>query len=181
MENSNCQCNDVLDILKRKGINFIAIDFDLTLISRHTSSQYRGKAKDLVLCIRSCFSLLIPVLLDNLIAVSIVTFSNQTELIREVTKLAFPFHWSKIVVRTSDKSWGDAGDRDRYGKQKYIASAAEESELLFNIDIARNTTLLIDDQQENIRVALRDGVRAILFIPENPNSIFKDIVAMDRK
>lgn len=176
----NCQCTDILYILKRKGINFIAVDFDLTLISHHTSSQYRGKAKDLVLCIRPCFSLLIPSLLDNQIGVSIVTFSNQTELIREVIRLAFPFHWSKIVIRTSDKSWGDAGDRDRCGKQKYIASAAEESELLFNIDIARNTTLLIDDQQENIRAALRNGVRAILFLPDNPNSIFADIVAMGR-
>ena len=175
------QCRDVLEIFKRKGINFIAVDFDLTLISRHTSSQFRGKAKELVQCIRPCFSTLIPSLIDNKIAVAIVTFSNQTELIREVLRLAFPLHWSKIVIRTSDKSWGDMGDRDsRYGKQKYIASAAEELELLFNIDIARNTTLLVDDQQENIRAALRSGVRAILFMPENPNSVFEDILAMGR-
>jgi hypothetical protein len=56
----------------------------------------------------------------------------------------------------------------RDGKQKYMASAAEAFSAKFNITIARNTTLLIDDDHNNVRLALEQGVRALWFIPDEP-------------
>jgi hypothetical protein len=74
---------------------------------------------------------------------------------------------SKIIIRARDGSWGSGGTKD--GKQKYLASAAEELERAHQITITRNTTLLIDDDQQNIEIALSRGVRALWFIPEEPD------------
>lgn len=177
---NSAQCFEVLNALMKKGINFVAVDFDLTLINVHTSGEFRGSSKDLAMKIRPCFLRLVPCLLDGNIAVAVVTFSAQTELIREAIQLAFPLYWSKIVIRARDKTWGDMGDKAMYGKQKFLASAAEESERIFQFDIARNSTLLIDDDQKNIRIALRNKVQALLFIPDNPNSVLSEIVELGR-
>ena len=57
----------------------------------------------------------------------------------------------------------------RDGKQKFLASAAEQLERLHpGLVITRNSTLLIDDDQTNIQIALDRGVRALWFIPEEP-------------
>ena len=177
MEN---QCTEALNALTKTGINFVAVDFDMTLISMHTSGQYQGTPVELAKLIRPCFLLMIPCLVAKNIAVAIVTFSDQTKLIRDVIRIGFPYHFSKIVIRTSDKSWGDMGIQDSHGKQKYIASAAEDSEHIFKLDIKRSSTLLIDDHQQNIRISLKSGVRALLFIPENPNSIFGEMIQLNR-
>lgn len=73
---------------------------------------------------------------------------------------------SQIIIRARDGSWGNGGTKD--GKQKFLASAAEEFERLYKVTITRNTTLLIDDDQHNIEIALDRGVRALWFIPEEP-------------
>jgi hypothetical protein len=170
-------CEKVIAILQRKGINFVAVDFDLTLVAKHTGGE-RGDSRELVKLVRPCFSKFIPCLLDSNISVAVVTFSSQTDLVKETVKLGFPLHWNKIVVRASDKSWGDMGDSAMFGKQKYIASAAEELEKIFGFEITRDSALLIDDDQNNIRIALRNHVRALLFIPHNPNSVFSDIIEL---
>mmetsp|Transcript_12280 Transcript_12280/g.16852 ORF Transcript_12280/g.16852 Transcript_12280/m.16852 type:complete len:179 (-) Transcript_12280:1098-1634(-) len=170
---SDCQL--VLDVLNKKGINFLAIDFDLTLISEHTGGRYSGNSKELSKLIRPCFSDLIPFLLDGGIQVAVVTFSCQTPLIKEAIKIGFPTHWQKIVIRACDNTWGDMGEKMKHGKQKYIASAAEETECQFKVEISRSTTLLIDDDAHNIRIALRNQVQALLFLPHNPTSLFSDI------
>lgn len=72
-----------------------------------------------------------------------------------------------IVIRARDGSWGNGGAH-KLGKQKYLASAADELEKQYAITITRNTTLLIDDDQQNIDIALNNGVRALWFIPEEP-------------
>ena len=53
------------------------------------------------------------------------------------------------------------------GKQKYIASVAAELSTRGKI-ITRATTLLIDDDVNNIRVALMNDTRAIWFDPNEP-------------
>jgi len=168
-------CELVLEVLNKKGINFLAIDFDLTLISEHTGGRYSGNSKELSKLIRPCFSELIPSLLEGGIKIAIVTFSCQTTLIKEAIKIAFPTYWEKIVIRASDNTWGDMGEKTKHGKQKYIASAAEETECQFKVEISRSTTLLIDDDANNIRIALRNHVQALLFHPHNPTSLFSDI------
>lgn len=99
----------------------------------------------------------------------------------------------KIVIRAKDNSWGGSGTTETYlvfesclfysparctpfpagetakeGKQKFLASAAEQFQRLHGVEITRNSTLLIDDDHRNIQIALERGVRAVWFIPDEP-------------
>jgi len=57
----------------------------------------------------------------------------------------------------------------RDGKQKFLSSAAEQFERLQpGLVITRASTLLIDDDPNNIQIALDRGVRALWFMPETP-------------
>jgi hypothetical protein len=56
------------------------------------------------------------------------------------------------------------------GKQRFLASAAEEFERRHCITISRNTTLLIDDDVRNINIALDKGVRAVWLNPDHPQT-----------
>jgi hypothetical protein len=46
------------------------------------------------------------------------------------------------------------------------------------IEITRNSTLLIDDDIRNVRVALNDGVRAIWFDPDRPHHLLQNIARL---
>ena len=46
--------------------------------------------------------------------------------------------------------------------------AAEQFQRLHGVEITRNTTLLIDDDHSNVQIALDKGVRAVWFIPSEP-------------
>ena len=116
-------------------------------------------------------------------------------------RIVFPDEAPRIVIRARDNSWGNMGKvywpnsywnksqkfhkykhttlclgSSRDGKQKYIASAAAELGRNMEMEITRNTTLLIDDDSSNIEAALSNSVRAILFQPDRVESLFQDIL-----
>eukprot|EP00560_Eucampia_antarctica_P000862 CAMPEP_0197834266 /NCGR_PEP_ID=MMETSP1437-20131217/21820_1 /TAXON_ID=49252 ORGANISM="Eucampia antarctica, Strain CCMP1452" /NCGR_SAMPLE_ID=MMETSP1437 /ASSEMBLY_ACC=CAM_ASM_001096 /LENGTH=69 /DNA_ID=CAMNT_0043438821 /DNA_START=370 /DNA_END=579 /DNA_ORIENTATION=- len=65
------------------------------------------------------------------------------------------------------------------GKQSFMASAAEEFEAKYpKIEITRNTTLLVDDDSNNIRLALKNGVRGIWFDPHDSDLLLKNMVVL---
>mmetsp|Transcript_30059 Transcript_30059/g.61201 ORF Transcript_30059/g.61201 Transcript_30059/m.61201 type:complete len:83 (-) Transcript_30059:75-323(-) len=80
----------------------------------------------------------------------------------------------------------------RNGKQEHMASAAEElmSRPGFEADcgggtndgviedVRKDTTLLIDDDPNNIRLCLRDGTRAIWFNPKEPLGLLDCIMRL---
>eukprot|EP01038_Epipyxis_sp_PR26KG_P012489 gene12489-16755_t len=166
--------------LQRAGINFVAVDFDCTLVTQHTRGRWNGSAKDLAIHIRPIFAVLVPTMIDNGLCVAIVTFSSQAILIRKVLEICFPHHHEKIVLRTSDGTWGNMGDINRDRKQKYMGSAAEELSQMNNVEISRGSTLLIDDDLDNIRVALDNFTRAIPLDPADPNRIINDILDLSQ-
>lgn len=92
-------CIDVLNNLEAIGINFLAIDFDLTLISEHTGGTWAGTADELKTKIRPFFKHLIPLAIERNMCVAIVTFSPQVFLISEVLRLQFPSIASRIPIR----------------------------------------------------------------------------------
>mmetsp|Transcript_50486 Transcript_50486/g.99727 ORF Transcript_50486/g.99727 Transcript_50486/m.99727 type:complete len:179 (-) Transcript_50486:493-1029(-) len=165
------------DVLRKIGVNFVGIDFDQTFISRHTGGRWFGSAEELATSAREEFKNLVPVLLDSDIHVAIVTFSGQRNLIEQVLRLSLGDKYaSRIIIRARDGSWGNGGSRE--GKQKYLASAAEEFERLHGIQITRSTTLLIDDDQHNVEIALDRGVRGLWFIPEEPENLLNQIISL---
>jgi len=122
----------------------------------------------------------VPYLIHNGIMVSIVTFSGQVALISEVLKLRYGQECAeKIVIRGNDGSWGKPARRD--GKIKHLASAAEEFERKYQdscVEISRNSTILFDDDDANVRIALDKGVRAIWFNPDDSSSFLPQIIEL---
>jgi hypothetical protein len=144
-------------------------DFDQTFITEHTGGRWRGTVDDLATKVRPFFKDLVPIALENGILVAIVTFSPQSDVISGVLQKHFPELEKHIPIRGNDGSWDYHGKGHKGGKQKHMASAAEELSQVNGVQITRDTTLLIDDDDANVRTALKHHVRAIRFHPENPD------------
>jgi hypothetical protein len=166
--------------IKQVNINFLAIDFDQTFIDIHTGGVWTQTQDELIPHVRQEFiDLCRAALQTGHIHVAIVTFSQQPALIKGVleavlgTELA-----SKIPVRGGDRSWRYEGLGTKDGKQAHMASAVEELEQSGEIEITKSTTLLIDDDERNIRIAMDDGVRAVWFCPNKPHHLLRDLAKL---
>lgn len=92
--NQRAKARQIVACLQTKGIKLVAIDFDNTLLSIHTSGYYQGTVDNLIEHIRSTFYYLIQAILDSpafgeSLHICIVTFSSQEQLIRKLLQLAF--------------------------------------------------------------------------------------------
>ena len=67
----------------------------------------------------------------------------------------------------------------KVGKQAHMASAAEELSQKHKKQITRASTLLIDDEVDNIARALDAQVRAVRFDPDNPHLIGTDLFNLE--
>ena len=179
--------------LKELEINFLALDFDQTILDIHTGGVYRGTVEELYSHVRPVFVQLIQAAQDANIEVAIVTFSGQTKIIRGVLDWIMAgehitnipgstnnnhFSSRRIPIRGGDRSWSYQGKGSMDGKQPHMASAVEELEHRFNVDITKKSTLLIDDDGRNIRHALREGVRAVWFNPKKPHRLLPEIIKL---
>ncbi len=80
----------------------------------------------------------------------------------------FPGVGHNVIIRGNDDSWLYEGAGDLRGKQRHLASAAEEIVKSQHINITRKSTLLLDDDTQNVKIALLNRVPAIKLCPENP-------------
>ena len=95
----------VEDVLKPR-VKLLAVDFDMTLVSTHTNSRYKGSPLALAKLARPQVKHLIREALRAKIKVGIVTFSNQHNLIRSVLHAAFgPEAAEKIRIKCHDDTW----------------------------------------------------------------------------
>jgi len=179
-----CSEDELLEIisrLKTSGINFLAVDFDQTLICDHTAGKWEGTAEGLAHKTRPFFRYFIPLALHNGIFVAIVTLSPQVKLIIDMLRIVFGPYAEYIPVRGEDSSWGYQGHGCCKGKQRHIASAAEELIVANapNCIITRATTLLVDDDHSNIFTALEAKTRAILCDPANLRRMVDDLLTIE--
>ncbi|KAL3917044.1 MAG: hypothetical protein SGILL_004898, partial [Bacillariaceae sp.] len=128
--------------LKSLQINFVALDFDQTILKVHTGGRWPGTEKELLEHVRPVFWELIPELQLAGIEVAVVTFSRQISLVRGVLdaimttaerhgvlQLPNPAKPSgRIPIRGNDHSWKYTGKGSQRGKQPHMASAVEELE-----------------------------------------------------
>ena len=175
------KCSLAVDKLVDCGVNFLAIDFDQTMIDIHTGGRWQGTALELTEHMRPVFLHLVPAATNRNIRIAICTFSGQTKHIREVMENAFPNIAELIVIRGNDQTWEYHGNGFKMGKQEHMASAAEEllaKPALGVSDVSKATTLLIDDDPKNIRMSLKDRTRAIWFNPREPDDLFDNILQL---
>jgi hypothetical protein len=88
------KARDIILGIQRKNIKLLAIDFDNTFLSIHTSGYYQGTVDSLLEHIRPTFMYFIQEILDassfgQTLHVCIVSFSSQEQLIRKLLRLAF--------------------------------------------------------------------------------------------
>ena len=162
------------------NINFLAIDFDQTMIDVHTGGRWKESVTELAQHLRPLFLHLVPIATQHNIRIAIVTFSPQTKHIREVLEHAFPTISDIIPIRGNDRTWSYEGNGMKLGKQQHMASAVEEllqKTALGVTDVTKNSTLLIDDDARNIRKSHKDGVRGLWFNPMDPNQLLDDILS----
>ena len=175
------RCRAAVSRLSAIGVNFLAIDFDQTMIDVHTGGRWKESSAELAKHLRPVFLSLLPAASGRNIRIAIVTFSGQTSMIREVLELAFPGLSETIPIRGNDKTWHYEGSGMKLGKQQHMASAVEE--LLgkppgTGIEITKSTTLLIDDDPANIRRAFKDRTRAVWFNPRDPDRLLDDVLGL---
>ena len=130
-------------------MRLLALDFDLTLVNVHTNGTWTAGATELRDSLRPLFCSLIPAVQQQGIFVSVVTFSGQTDLIRECLAHAAGSaeRAADIIVRGEDGSWerspspapGEDGSRKgpalallladdaaALGKQQHLRSCCDE-------------------------------------------------------
>mmetsp|Transcript_17129 Transcript_17129/g.22623 ORF Transcript_17129/g.22623 Transcript_17129/m.22623 type:complete len:186 (+) Transcript_17129:255-812(+) len=173
------KCEAITKKLKDQGINFLALDFDLTVLDVHTGGRWLGQAADLTPHIRPLFRHLIPQAIDAGIFTAIVTFSPQVHMIAAVLNEAFPGKGDQIPIRGEDGSWEYEGSGSTAGKQAHMASAVEELSAKNNTcQITRATTLLIDDDINNVSIALQEGVKSLWCNPDEPDSLTDELLRL---
>lgn len=141
----------VIDHLKNDvGINFLALDFDQTILDIHTGGRWNHSLEELFPHIRDVYAQLIRAALTNDMEVAVVTFSCQTKFVRGVLdhimsscldmdpqtleamgvlgigNVVDTSH--RIPIRGGDRSWRYNGSGSHEGKQPHMASAVEELE-----------------------------------------------------
>eukprot|EP00978_Attheya_sp_CCMP212_P002516 scaffold5122_cov60-Attheya_sp.AAC.2 len=159
-------------------INFLALDFDQTILDIHTGGVWKGTVSDLATHVRPTFECLIPAVHEAGIQMAIVTFSPQVRHIQELMEGTFPSAIAdSIPIRGRDRSWSYEGRGSKSGKQCHIASAVEELSARHpHLEITKRTTLLIDDDANNIRIALKDGVRGLWLNPKDPDKFLNNML-----
>jgi len=148
------------------------------MIDIHTGGRWQGTHDEILNHVRPYFPPLLEAALRENIHVAIVTFSPQVDLVRSVLENYLGRDLShKIPIRAGGQfSYQGGGMRD--GKQAHMASAVEELEGSGNVEITKQTSLLIDDDVKNVRTALRDGVRAIWLNPDRSEILLHDIARL---
>jgi hypothetical protein len=154
---NEAKVQNVIDHMKDNvGINFLALDFDQTILDIHTGGNWKGSLEELFPHIRPVYAQLIVAALTNGMEVAVVTFTHQTKFVRGVLNHIFSasLHGERndvprldpatleaigvlgignvvdtshrIPIRGNDRSWTYKGKGSTDGKQPYMASAVEE-------------------------------------------------------
>jgi hypothetical protein len=168
--------------LASQGVKLLALDFDLTLVTVHTRPCWTDGAAKLALFFRPELVALIPAAAAVGISTAIVTFSTQTELIRESLAIAAGQSIADaVIIRGEDGSWEPKhSPRTPTGaaltKTAHIESAAKEACRRAAAAAAtpgmcprggevaavvpeKEAVLLLDDDFDNIEAASKNGNR----------------------
>eukprot|EP01039_Chlorochromonas_danica_P009865 gene9865-10911_t len=169
--------------LIKANINFVAIDFDQTMISLHTYGRFLGKPEELAPFLRPVFLKLVPAIADKNIELAIVTFSGQVSMIRKVLEINFGELFKRFVIRGTgrEEDWRvtEKALRKLPGKQGHMASAAAVLNQRGDVVITPASTLLIDDDERNVLEAIASGTPGIVFNPESPLDLLDEMVALE--
>ena len=166
------RCEAAAKQLKAQDIRLLALDFDLTVIDRHTGGRWKGTAEELAEHVRPDVQCLLNSAFNRQIDAAIVTFSEQIGLISNVTRQFFPGQYIPV------HGWYTSSE----GKQGHLLRAIRDiNKSHGNTYVSNGTTILIDDDKRNIKKARKDGYGTIQYDPEsdNPMVLVETIISND--
>jgi len=145
------------------SIKLVAVDFDLTIINVHTRGSWQFTAKALASRVRPTFKQFLTAALKcNDLHIAVVTQSPQVSLVREVLEEALPeSNTSRIHIRGTDGSWKEVKGVTKEGKQQHIESVLRQIEKDQKLRIKSGEVILLDDDQQNIKIAESCKMRAL--------------------
>lgn len=150
----------IVDALHRSGVEYVAIDFDKTLINIHTGGEWWRDSSSILPHIRPQLRILVRVLHQQGQGIAMVSFSRQMDIIRAclVNILGSEDQAAKIPILGYPAFWS--------GKQTHLVSLSRDPSKL----------LLIDDSEWNVLLAKRSGAHAVWFDPDNPDELWQNIL-----
>lgn len=171
------------DAMVSRGVKMLAIDWDLTMVSCHTRSQWYGTAEELGRHVRPVFRKLIIAAVASGLNIAVVSFSAQHKLILGALAEALPtIDTSAFAVRCSDKSWNlpekalrevfPGASSESQGKLTHLCSAVQQlclSDKENGLKILPKEIVFIDDDENNITDAHKHKVQAIWMDPRSPD------------
>lgn len=173
--------SDLVAELNQKRIKLLAIDFDQTLLTIHTGGMWKGGVAKLLEHVRpSVIQLIEAALLDpnSSIWVSIVTYSMQPWLIRELLNQAIPNgNTSRIIVRGNTPDWTRKGTSWQLGKEEHISSVVTELYNRSHAIIKPEHILLLDDDPKNVEIAKSFQHQAFQVDPDFTLDQFREYLA----
>lgn len=169
--------------MSKKGVRLLALDWDLTVISLHTNSQWFGPATELAKFIRKPFRKLINAAIKISLPVAVCTFSEQTDLICLTLKCAFPKAPPIPVFGNGGDSWKCCDGMMnsfyragwcRQGKLPHVCAAAADVDEQFpaKLPMSTNEVVLVDDDMNNVKIARLHKIRSFFLQPEYPDPTF---------
>jgi len=187
-ESSASSMKDLVCHMKRAGVLMLALDWDLTVIGCHTKNGWYGTAAELEPHIRPKFRTLIRASHKEGLIISIVTFSTQVVLVQQALQIAFPDIMTgdrPIIVR------GNCGtftvtqphayipeNMKMKGKIPHILSAIEAIPQGVQAPDNPNQVVLIDDDCENIGVAMESGFHCFWMNPDCPRQLWLSMMVL---
>lgn len=173
----------LVSYMKLNGITMIALDWDQTLLRCHTKSNWYGTADELQMHIRPKLRKLVLCAHKQGIRISIVTFSEQVELVRQVLRVAFPAV-PNIIVRGNgpEANWalakGNINIPEKLrtvGKVPHLMSALEAVPCCMaqtNTHLRHQSVVLIDDDLNNIKKAMEAKFSAFWMNVDSPDEVW---------
>jgi hypothetical protein len=160
-DQGSISCATMMEKVETHSIQLVAMDFDKTIVDLHTGGRWKRGIQPLVRHVRPSFRCLIRHCRTLGIPVAVTTFSRQTQLIARVLQVALQDE-ALLPVFGGD-TWVEGYTK---GKQSQLYLALEHfnrEQHFTDTVITPGGTLLIDDDPENIRVAVQDGYHTILY------------------
>ena len=106
MSGAKNQYEKLVNAFIQDGIKMVAVDFDLTLVSVHTNGSWIFTARPLASRIRPGFPEFLREILRQGLCLSIVTFSPQVELVRDVLRTILSERdVERICIRGNTADW----------------------------------------------------------------------------
>ena len=166
---------DIRFTVSAANIKLVAFDFDATIIDIHTGGRWKGTAEELAKHVRPGMQCFIRQCLERGIHVSVATFSTQTELISAVLGQTIDHEQAKAIPVFGDNDRVDNYDQGKQSQLLLSMNHFNQMHAQRSNPITPKTTLLVDDDADNIRVATADGYNTIQYTPGT--SIYRAEVA----